>query len=554
MAQLWHHWGVRDLQALIGQREPELLQRLERIIPAVVRDFNANELYLRDNLIRVLESFIASDAFSQKDFRLACLDRLPPDELRALGTAVGLESKGREFRELRDEIASKSWTGRFAQLFVAHFSLPDHFLPSPKAEQPSTIRIAAPSSEKPFPITAPFKQLKGFQFGVFERASSQLSAAMARFIIQMPTGSGKTRTAMEIVCGALNEKPRSVVIWLAHAEELCEQAIECFLEVWPYLARHDLDVHRAWGKHEIPILEIDKPAFVVAGFDKLHSALKRNESALAGLARRATLVVVDEAHKTEAPTYKRVVKELLSNETAVIGLTATPGRAGGAETDHLATFYFNTRVDIPAPPDVGVIGMLRDHGILAHAEYTPLTTDITVKLTPAQQRRIADQFDIPKAVLERLGADDLRNVEIGKRLAELCEAGKRVLLFACSVAHSRFLTSLLLFQGYSAGHLDGFTAPARRRALISSFRQGRTQVLCNFGVLTTGFDAPRTDVVFVARPTASAVLYSQMIGRGLRGPAIGGTESCTIVDVRDNIVGFGDADSVYELFDEYWTE
>lgn len=60
-------------------------------------------------------------------------------------------------------------------------------------------------------------------------------------------------------------------------------------------------------------------------------------------------------------------------------------------------------------------------------------------------------------------------------------------------------------------------------------------MLCNYGVLTTGFDAPSVRCVVVARPTVSHVLYEQMIGRGLRGPAFGGTDQCLIIDVDDNI-------------------
>ena len=101
-------------------------------------------------------------------------------------------------------------------------------------------------------------------------------------------------------------------------------------------------------------------------------------------------------------------------------------------------------------------------------------------------------------------------------------------------------------------HIDGGTESGRRWQLISEFKTGEIQVLCNFGVLATGFYAPIIDVVFIARPSNSPVLYIQMIERRLRGPEIGGTETCTIIDVRDNILGFGDADRVYTLFEEYW--
>ena len=88
--------------------------------------------------------------------------------------------------------------------------------------------------------------------------------------------------------------------------------------------------------------------------------------------------------------------------------------------------------------------------------------------------------------------------------------------------------------------------------MIEQFRSGEIRVLCNFGVLTTGFDAPKIDVLCIARPTTSIVLYSQMLGRGLRGPAIGGTERCQVIDVKDNIIGIPELDELYEWFDEYY--
>ena len=111
---------------------------------------------------------------------------------------------------------------------------------------------------------------------------------------------------------------------------------------------------------------------------------------------------------------------------------------------------------------------------------------------------------------------------------------------------------MLIFLGYDAAHVDGSTSPASRDYFISKFLQKDVQILCNYGVLTTGFDAPKTDVVCIARPTKSPVLYSQMIGRGLRGPAVGGTKSCKIIEVRDNFLNQGTQDDLYEYFDDYW--
>ena len=69
--------------------------------------------------------------------------------------------------------------------------------------------------------------------------------------------------------------------------------------------------------------------------------------------------------------------------------------------------------------------------------------------------------------------------------------------------------------------------------------------MTNFGVLTTGFDAPGIEVVIIARPTTSIVLYSQMVGRGLRGKKMGGTEKVEIINVKDNIQNLP---SIYDAF------
>ena len=92
-----------------------------------------------------------------------------------------------------------------------------------------------------------------------------------------------------------------------------------------------------------------------------------------------------------------------------------------------------------------------------------------------------------------------------------------------------------------------------RKAAIEGFRSGDFDVLVNYGVLTTGFDAPRIRTVVVTRPTTSLVLYSQMIGRGLRGPNMGGGAECNLIDIKDNFTAFGDIDAVYNYFEDYWS-
>jgi superfamily II DNA or RNA helicase len=79
-------------------------------------------------------------------------------------------------------------------------------------------------------------------------------------------------------------------------------------------------------------------------------------------------------------------------------------------------------------------------------------------------------------------------------------------------------------------------------------------VLCNYGVLTTGFDAPKTDAIVISRPVFSPVRYMQMVGRGLRGEKNGGTATCRVVTVLDNIVEYSDRLAYHSYFTKYFQQ
>lgn len=281
--------------------------------------------------------------------------------------------------------------------------------------------------------------------------------------------------------------------------------------------------------------------------------VEKDETPFQKLNPTVDLVIVDEAHKVLAPTYKKVTRALVGERTRVIGLTATPGRStnDAEENKALADFFFSQIITINAGND-SVINFLRKRQVLAKVEYDPLISQANYELTEKEKKHIQQFFDIPPELLKKIGSDDIRNIEILKKLQIECENDKRILFFACSVDHSKFICAMLIYLGYKAAHVDGSTSRARRQTIINQFKRGELQIICNFGVLSTGFDAPKTDVVFIARPTSSIVLYSQMIGRGLRGPAIGGTKTCKVIDVKDNIIGFSDQENVYEYFDEYF--
>ena len=113
---------------------------------------------------------------------------------------------------------------------------------------------------------------------------------------------------------------------------------------------------------------------------------------------------------------------------------------------------------------------------------------------------------------------------------------KKILVFGCNIEHARRLALVLKAKyGILADFVDSKVPPKQRIEKINQFRDGKLQVLCNTDILTTGFDVPDIDCLMVARPAKSTVLYTQMIGRGMRGPKMGGTEDVWLVDLDDQI-------------------
>ena len=196
--------------------------------------------------------------------------------------------------------------------------------------------------------------------------------------------------------------------------------------------------------------------------------------------------------------------------------------------------------------------MLQDQEFLSRIDRRLVPTDVTLHLTEKEQEYVATFLDIPASVLAKLGQDAGRNACILGEIASLVEKDHSVLVFACSVDHAHLLSELLLLRDVESRCIDGTTPRHERARFIDAYREGAVQVLVNYGVLTTGFDAPNTSAIVIARPTASLVLYSQMVGRGIRGPRVGGNAECILVDLKDNISGFPDERQAFTYFDRAW--
>lgn len=407
------------------------------------------------------------------------------------------------------------------------------------------------------------KPLQDFQDEVKTALRARLEKAQGRAIVTLPTGAGKTRVAVECIRDWLTARTTgddgaqaNTVLWLAHSGELCEQAYSDFRQIWQAsVGVCPLLLFRFWSrftadfeKHRETLAEIrERPSVLISTPQRVVNLLEdqseTGKAVLADLLATVSLVVVDEAHRGAAPSYRRILDAFGSSvrAPAVAGLTATPIRAeylrdAEAGTRELVSLFGNLiearRLLGDNPREV-----LQQRGVLARPVVDTVKTSTVLDsplVATAEEASDEDVERIDRAL--GLRADNpQRRLAVFQHILPYCRNPENsVLYFGPSVLDAECMAFLLRQEGIIAEVVSGNTRDVTRRRLIQEFRVGRIRVLCNCEVLTTGFDAPRVSHVVMARPTVSTVLYEQMVGRGLRGRLFGGTEECLIVDCEDN--------------------
>ena len=400
--------------------------------------------------------------------------------------------------------------------------------------------------------------LHDYQKDVKDRFVPRLMEPSSRQLLHMPTGSGKTKTAVEgIVDFWRSEGNRTgFIVWLAHTRELCQQAYDTFKEVW--LAKGDVPISmsRMFGDHSPDLTDL-QGGICFVGFQKLHSWLgSANPSAIL-LRQETRLVVVDEAHKALAATYFESIDRITTARCRLLGLTATPGRSSDPDSIENKAFaeYFNKIHKIEYDEDTyeSEIRFLQTEEYLAKLRRIPIKSGVRLS-----QEEVAaldlQSIDLPESVLLRLSADGVRNTKIVGEITKAVKGrGDATLVFATSVPHCTILKFLLQKEDIRAECVFGSTHHKRRDAVIRDFKDDKLPVLINYQVLTTGFDATNLKTLVIARPTHSVILYSQMIGRALRGPRMGGQNPVnTLVNVEDNDGRFGDESAAFTFFDHHF--
>ena len=378
----------------------------------------------------------------------------------------------------------------------------------------------------------------------------------------MPTGSGKTRVAVQAIVEAIREDGfRGGILWVADRDELCEQAVESWKQVWSSIGSEAvrLRISRMWDGQPSPIPTNDLHV-VVATIQTLNSRVHRHTREYEFLAD-ITLVVFDGTHRSITPVFSLVMKEIgltrfqRANEPFMIGLTATPYRGHDAkETARLVRRYGSKRLDSGAfanDEPANVIRELQENGVLAQADHETIegeTFSLDANLAGSLDKsELMQELDkwlnqklpwLPQSVEEHIAMSVERTKRIVEAYFEYIHPDWPTLIFATSVEHAQTVAALLNHRGIRSRAVSGNTETTVRRGVVEEFRLGEIKALVNYGVFCEGFDAPRTRAILVARPVYSPNLYFQMIGRGLRSPKNGGDERCLILNVRDNIETF----------------
>ena len=396
--------------------------------------------------------------------------------------------------------------------------------------------------------------LHPYQRQVFTDIIRALSSPERRAVAHLPTGAGKTRIATHAACRLLNQEdnPDSLVIWLASTEELCEQAADQLARGWTRLGLRDACIHRHWGSLSLDLRRL-KSGFLVTGLAKLRSAASHDNTLLAHLANRTSAVIFDEAHQAVAQTYSFVTEQLCSGRPPLLGLTATPGRtANPTDADYrLAEMFNHTKVSIDPRGHNSPVTYLIQNRYLADPQFVPIDFESNIPVADPPPGA-----DYSTRDLDRLGLDDERTRKIVQLAERAVARHPRTIVFCPSVESALECDGHLQAKGVATSVVTADTPNEARHDIIGNFKSDDREhmVMFNYGVLTAGFDAPRTRCVIIARPTTSLVLYSQMVGRALRGPRAGGNATAEILTVADaNLPGFGSVTDAFANWEELWS-
>lgn len=352
-------------------------------------------------------------------------------------------------------------------------------------------------------------------------------------MLVMPTGSGKTRTSVYYLLKEMISQGYQV-IWLAHRSMLIEQAADTFYTFAPIIKEknplmEEFKMVCVSGKHAtVKALEKDDNLIISSV-----QSLCNNTVYLPNILAEKVIIVVDEAHHTLAPSYRRIIRDIRQKRPSakLLGLTATPVRLTDAATAALMKIFDRNIIYSVTMSE------LIANGTLSTPSYLPKETNVDIEaiINIDEERYIKKWGEMPESLMEKVAKTNERNeLIVNEYIANKDTYGKTI-VFALNAIHCLALDDEFKRRGIRSGYV--YNLNKDNASVIDRFRHNQREdgidVLININILTEGSDIPDIQTVFLTRPTSSDTLLMQMVGRGMRGVSCGGTETVNIVDFCD---------------------
>ena len=313
-----------------------------------------------------------------------------------------------------------------------------------------------------------------------------------RNLVVSPTGTGKTVVAaldyrrLHQLDASLGRTP--TLLFVAHRQEILRQSLATFRAVM--------------NDHSFGELFVDgqTPAewrHVFASVQSLSAARMRDEDLT-----RFDVVIVDEFRHAEASTYQRLLERI--EPRLLLGMTATPERTDGVDVRR----WFDNR----AAFEMRLWDAL-DQRLLSPFQYFGVGEEVDLSALTWRRGAYA-----PEELSNVLTGDDARVRHVLRQVRDIVEDPHtmRALGFCVSVTHAQFMAQRFNEAGIASEAVLGETKSEDRAEAIRRLRSGELQVLFTVDLFNEGFDVPDIDTVLFLRPTESATLFLQQLGRGLR--------------------------------------
>ncbi len=345
-----------------------------------------------------------------------------------------------------------------------------------------------------------YRALRDYQGDAVSAICKSLEEYQSTMAI-MATGTGKTVVGADV---AKHFKNTGRVFFLAHRDELINQAAKTIHQVTGI--QPEIEKAEQWAD-----LDKTRSPILVGSIQTLTGGLKGKGRMTRFRPDQFSLIIVDEAHHAPSETWTKVIDYFKTGKnTKILGLTATPKRtdelAMGRIFESCAYKFENIEAS--------------DAGWLVK----PKSKIIYVEgLDFGDLSKVAGDFSsVELAALMCAEKPAHKVVTVALDIAR----GRRSLIFCVTVDHAIMTAEIYnRHEPGSAAVVYAKTPKDERRTILRRFRSGEIKYLCNCGVFTEGFDEPQVEVIVMARPTLSLLVYQQMLGRGLR-PLPGILETC----------------------------